>query len=85
MLISYEKENIYGKRGEHSGYQGYFAENNITSPDGMVCSISQHPVKHKTVSHEDGSLPTYLAQAQKLWSCSRKRWLTAAEKFGSMG
>lgn len=85
MLVTSEKENLHGKEGVHQGYDEVLKEFS-KNPDRMVCALNQNPVKHPTTSHADGSLPTFLASGnQKIWSISRRRWLTATEKFAAMG
>ena len=88
MLLPSEKDVLNGKSEEpcHGGYRELFRNAGITSDDGMVCVLNQHPIKHPTTSHSDGSLPTFLAAGnQKIWSCARQRWLTASEKWAAMG
>ena len=73
MLLHNEKENLYGKKGEHTGYLGYFEENKLTSPAHRVCCVAQHPTKHRTVSHEDESpsdIPRFKPKTMVL--CPRK-------------
>eukprot|EP00438_Fugacium_kawagutii_P029399 Skav223380 [mRNA] locus=scaffold2634:201140:209818:- [translate_table: standard] len=86
MLLGCEKDNLYGKEGEHGGYLEVFKEMGLSQDDDRcVCSLSQHPVKHPTVAHKDGSLPTFLSSSSaRLWSFKHKRWLSGAEKFASM-
>ena len=88
MLLPSEREILTGKRDEpsHGGYDELFRNADITSDEGRVCVLNQHPVKHPTTSHSDGSLPTFLAAGnQKIWSYARQRWLTATEKWVAMG
>ena len=87
MLLSGEKENLHGKADTHDGYQGLFKKLGCDADqDRTVCAVNQHPLRHPTVAHTDGSLPTYLASGhQKLWSLARRRWLTGTEKWASMG
>ena len=88
MLLLSEKEILTGKRDEpsHGGYDELFRNADITSDEGRVCVLNQHPVKHPTTSHSDGSLPTFLSAGnQKIWSYARQRWLTATEKWVAMG
>lgn len=87
MLLSSEKDNLYGLPGAHDGYRGLFKKLGCyADQDRTVCALNQHPLRHPTTAHTDGSLPTYLASGhQKLWSFARNRWLTGAEKWASMG
>lgn len=86
MLLGCEKDNLNGKSGEHEGYRGLFEKMGVDLDDDQsVCSLSQHPTKHATVAHKDGSLPTFLSSSSaKLWSFKRQRWLTGVEKFAAM-
>ena len=54
---------------------------------GSVSASAETPVQHPTVSHVDGSLPTYLhgSGITRLWSPKLLRWLTTKEKFASTG
>lgn len=75
-----------GKAGEHGGYQEQFTNLGVSEDiDRAVCVLNQHPVKHSTIAHSDGSLPTFLSSGhQKIWSMNRNRWITAKEKFAAM-
>ncbi|CAK9039841.1 unnamed protein product, partial [Durusdinium trenchii] len=85
MLVMSEKTNLFGQSGQHGGYRELFEKKSM-DPGLEVCSLSQHPFKHATTSHADGSLPTFLASNyQFLWSMSRSRWLTSKEKWTAMG
>ena len=85
MLLTAEKQHLTGKEGEHGGYQEYFVKHGKHDDPDRVCVLNQHPVRHATTSHSDGSLPTFLSSGnQKVWSMHRCRWLSAVEKFGAM-
>lgn len=49
--------------------------------DGRAAwAMNQNPLKRFTATRSDGALPTFLRNWCRLWSPTRKRWMTASEK-----
>ena len=75
MLTPWEKDNIaiYVKQWNAAG---------LASDDPRrVCVAHQSGERWPTAAHNDGSLPTFLAEgSQKLYCTFRGRWFTAEEK-----
>ena len=66
-------------------YQQLFDDHEM-APHQRVAILSQNPSARPSHAKTDGSLPTYLAESgQKYWCFQRERWLTAKEKWCSMG